>query len=257
MLDVRWRLGGPPAVEDHREAHIPSAVFADLDVHLAGTPGAGGRHPLPSPAAAAESFRTLGIVAERDVVVYDACDSTSAARAWWLLQYFGHPSVAVLDGGFAAWQAEGLPVESGEVHAAPGTFVPAPGGMPVLDPDEAGALASTGLLLDARSAVRYRGEQEPVDPVAGHIPGAVNAPTSDNVTADGRFQPAEELRRRFRRLGAVPGVAVGAYCGSGVTAAHEVFALARAGIPAAMYVGSWSEWITDPRRPVARGPAGI
>jgi thiosulfate/3-mercaptopyruvate sulfurtransferase len=206
-------------------------------------------------------MRRLGVRPDRPVVVYDDADSTAAARAWWLLRFFGHPSVRVLDGGFAAWAAAALPVERGEVSQAPrsGTFTAQPGHLPLLDADAARALARDGVLLDARAAERYRGEAEPVDPVAGHIPGAVSAPTADNVTTDGTFRPAGELAARFAALGIPASAApqapgVGAYCGSGVTAAHEVLALALAGIPAALYAGSWSEWITDPRRPVAVGP---
>jgi thiosulfate/3-mercaptopyruvate sulfurtransferase len=194
--------------------------------------------------------------------VYDDADSMAAARAWWLLRYFGHPSVRVLDGGFRAWAAAGLPMERGEPAAAPeyGSFTAEPGHLALLDAAGAMALARDGVLLDARAAERYRGEVEPVDPVAGHIPGAVSAPTAGNVNPDGTFRPPGELAARFAGLGIAapaassPDPAAGAYCGSGVTAAHEVLALALAGIPAALYAGSWSEWITDPRRPVATGP---
>lgn len=259
VLDVRWRLTGPPARADYEAGHIPSAVFADLDRDLAARPGSGGRHPLPLPEDAAGALRALGVREDRDVVVYDAADSTSAARAWWVLRYFGHPSVSLLDGGFAGWCAAGLPVEAGVVPADPSDFEVRPGGMPILDAGAAAEVARQGVLLDARSAVRYRGESEPVDPVAGHIPGAVNAPTTEHVTEEGVFLPAEELSRRFASLGVTPGRPVGAYCGSGVTAAHAIFALFRAGIPAALYVGSWSEWIADRNRPVARGsgPEGV
>jgi thiosulfate/3-mercaptopyruvate sulfurtransferase len=259
LLDVRWRLGGPPGKEVYAEGHLPGAIFTDLDADLAALAGsgAGGRHPLPDADAFTAAMRWLGVRPDRPVVVYDDADSTMAARAWWMLRYFGHPSVRVLDGGFRAWAAAGLPVERGELAQAPefGSFTADPGHLPLLDADGAMALARDGVLLDARAAGRYRGESEPVDPVAGHIPGAVSAPTADNVNPDGTFRPAGELAARFAALGvSVPAPGVGAYCGSGVTAAHEVLALALAGIPAALYVGSWSEWITDPRRPVATGP---
>ena len=245
---------------------MPGAVFTDLDEDLAGPPGGDpgsadvtsgnrGRHPVPGPAAFTASMRRLGVRADRPVVVYDDADSTAAARAWWLLRYFGHPSVRVLDGGFRAWQAAGLPAERGEPGPAdePGDFTARPGHLPLLAADGAAALGRDGVLLDARAAERYRGETEPVDPVAGHIPGAVSAPTTGNVRPDGTFLPADELATRFAGLGVKEGSAVGAYCGSGVTAAHEVLALGLAGIPAALYAGSWSDWITDPDRPVATG----
>jgi thiosulfate/3-mercaptopyruvate sulfurtransferase len=256
VLDVRWRLGGPPGAESYRAGHIPGAVFADLDRDLAGPPGGpAGRHPLPEAGAFQAAMRRAGISADRPVVVYDDADSTAAARAWWTLRYFGHRDVAVLDGGDRAWTAAGEPVSAAAAEPAPGTFTAVAGGMPVLDGAAAASLARSGVLLDARAGERYRGEQEPVDPVAGHIPGAVSAPTAQNVGADGRFRPAAELRARFAGLGVPGAAAVGAYCGSGVTAAHEVLALALAGIPAALYPDSWSGWVTDAARPVATGPA--
>jgi thiosulfate/3-mercaptopyruvate sulfurtransferase len=256
LLDVRWRLGGPPGPELYEAGHIPGAVFADLDRDLAAPAGAGGRHPLPAPADFQAAMRRLGVRGDRAVVVYDDADSTSAARAWWLLRYHGHPAVRVLDGGLGAWTAAGRPAEKGPAASArPGDFTADPGHLPLLDAGAAAALARDGVLLDARAAARYRGESEPVDPVAGHIPGAVSAPTVGNVRPDGTFRPAGELAARFAALGVASQEGIGAYCGSGVTAAHEVLALALAGIPAALYAGSWSEWITDPSRPVAAGPA--
>ena len=262
VLDVRWRLGGPPGVDIYVAGHVPEAVFVDLDRDLAGPPGPGGRHPMPAAAAFEAAMRRAGVSAGRPVVVYDDADSTAAARAWWLLRYFGHSSVRVLDGGFRAWTAEGEPVSSGPpLLAAAGDFTASPGHLELLDADGAAVMASTGLLLDARTGERYRGQSEPIDPVAGHIPGAVSAPTADNVHPDGTFLAAADLTARFTALGAAPppaprgpAPAVGVYCGSGVTAAHEVLALAIAGISAALYVGSWSDWITDPARPVATSP---
>ena len=197
-------------------------------------------------------MRRAGVSDGRPVVAYDAATSQAAARAWWLLRYFGHADVRVLDGGLAAWVQAGRPCETGRVQAPPGDFTARPGGMPLLDAGGAARLAGAGVLIDARAPERYRGETEPVDPVAGHIPGAVNRPTSKNVDPDGRFRAAPVLRAEFDAVGASEGVAVGAYCGSGVTAAHEILALELAGIPAALYAGSWSEWITDRSRPVAR-----
>ena len=262
VLDVRWRLGGPPGVDIYVAGHVPEAVFVDLDRDLAGPPGPGGRHPMPAAAAFEAAMRRAGVSAGRPVVVYDDADSTAAARAWWLLRYFGHSSVRVLDGGFRAWTAEGEPVSSGPpLLAAAGDFTASPGHLALLDADGAAVMASTGLLLDARTGERYRGQSEPIDPVAGHIPGTVSAPTADNVHPDGTFLAAADLTARFTALGAAPppaprgpAPAVGVYCGSGVTAAHEVLALAIAGISAALYVGSWSDWITDPARPVATSP---
>ena len=257
VLDVRWRLGGPPGRQSYDAAHVPGAVFIDLDKDLAAPPGAGGRHPLPAAADFEQAMRLAGVSDDKPVMIYDEDDSTAAARAWWLLRYFGHPSVRVLDGGFRAWTAAGLRGEppSSEFYGAIGDFTARPGHLGLLDADGAAALARTGLLLDARAGERYRGETEPIDPVAGHIPGAVSAPTSENVTAGGSFRPAADLRARFAALGATPDRPVAAYCGSGVTAAHEVLALTLAGVPAALYAGSWSDWITDPARPVATGPS--
>jgi thiosulfate/3-mercaptopyruvate sulfurtransferase len=254
LLDVRWRLGGPPGLDSYREGHLPGAVFIDLDRDLAAPPGPGGRHPLPGPAVFTRAMRAAGVSADRPVVVYDERDATAAARAWWLLRYHGHQDVRVLDGGYQAWLAAGLPVTRADPAVTPGDFTARPGHMPVLDAAGAQEMARTGLLLDARAGERYRGEHEPVDPVAGHIPGAVSAPTTGNVKPDGTFRSPAELAGRFAALGAAGAAGtVGAYCGSGVTAAHEVLALAVAGVPAALYVGSWSDWITDPARPVATG----
>jgi thiosulfate/3-mercaptopyruvate sulfurtransferase len=263
LLDVRWRLAGspgPPGIVAYRAGHLPGAVFTDLDHDLSGAPGPGGRHPLPEAAAFQLAMRRAGVSDGRDVVVYDEADATAAARGWWMLRYFGHLRVRALDGGYRAWVAAGQPVITGEGGAPPpGDFTARPGGMRLLDAGGAADLARQGTLLDARAGERYRGEAEPIDPVAGHIPGAVSAPTAGNVLADGRFRPAPELRARFAALGVTAagdpgGAAAGSYCGSGVTAAHEVLALAVAGLPAALYVGSWSHWVTDPARPVATGP---
>jgi thiosulfate/3-mercaptopyruvate sulfurtransferase len=265
LLDVRWRLGGPPGHELFQAGHVPGAAFVDLDRDLAAPPGPGGRHPMPPAAAFEVAMRRAGVRDGQLVVVYDDADSTAAARAWWLLRYFGHDSVRVLDGGFRAWTAAAGPVETGagawvaanDAGKGAGDFRARPGHLGLLDADAAAALARDGVLLDARSAERYRGEAEHVDPVAGHIPGAVSAPTAANVNPDGTFQPAADLAERFRSRGATGDRAVAAYCGSGVTAAHEVLALTLAGIPAGLYVGSWSDWITDPARPVATGPTPL
>jgi thiosulfate/3-mercaptopyruvate sulfurtransferase len=255
LLDVRWRLGGPPGIGSYRAGHLPRAVFADLDRDLAAPPGSGGRHPLPAAGEFEAVMRRAGVSPSGPVVVYDDADGTAAARAWWMLRYFGHDSARLLDGGYRAWVAAGQPVSTREPAPQPGSFTARPGGLPVLDASAAASLARSGILLDARAAERYRGETEPVDPVAGHIPGAVSAPTAANVTSDGTFRDAGVLRERFAALGVTGTTPVGAYCGSGVTAAHEVLALHLAGIPAALYVGSWSGWVADPARPVATGAA--
>ena len=253
LLDVRWSLGGPLGIEEYRRGHIPGARFVDLDCDLAGPPGPG-RHPLPDVDAFGAAMRAVGVRSERGVVVYDAGNSMAAARAWWVLRYFGHRKVCVLDGGFAAWVAEGRPVTTDEPEPADGDFVASPGHMPLLDAGAAAELARTGLLLDARAAERFRGDVEPVDPVAGHIPGAKSAPTTENLDPSGCFLDQERLRGRFAALGVAPRLAVGAYCGSGVTAAHEVLALTVAGVQdPSLYVGSWSDWITDRSRPIATG----
>ena len=256
LLDVRWRLGGPPGIDAYRAGHLPRSVFVDLDADLAAEPGPAGRHPLPPAARFEAAMRRDGVSDGVAVVVYDEDDATSAARAWWLLRYFGHRDCRVLDGGFRAWAAAGGQVATGDSpRPACGDFTARPGQMPVLDAAAAASLARCGALLDARGRERYRGEREPVDPVAGHIPGALSAPTTANVGPDGRFLPAAGLRARFATLGAAAGTGmVGVYCGSGVTAAHEVLALELAGISASLYVGSWSNWVADPRRPVATGP---
>jgi thiosulfate/3-mercaptopyruvate sulfurtransferase len=252
VLDVRWRLAGPPTRGDYLAAHIPGAVFIDLDADLCGPPGEGGRHPLPEPARLQEVLRAAGVREDRAVVGYDAGDSNAAARLWWTLRWAGHPGVRVLDGGFAAWRAGKRPVEPGTATAPTGDFTVKPGRLPVLEAADAARLAGSGVLLDARVPARYRGESEPVDKVAGHIPGAVNLPTAELVGPDGHLLPPDALRERFAAAGVRDGQPVGAYCGSGVTAAHTVLALTVAGYPdPALYVGSWSHWITDPSRPVA------
>ncbi|WP_329173894.1 sulfurtransferase [Streptomyces sp. NBC_01477] len=253
LLDVRYRMGGPPGHGEYAKGHIPGARYVDLDAELAAPPGAAGRHPLPDAEDFGAAMRRAGVGADTDVVVYDDGNGWGPARAWWLLRWAGHRRVRVLDGGLAAWRAAGGPLSAEEPPPGDGDFVARPGGMPVVDADGAAALARRGLLLDARAAERYRGEVEPIDPVAGHIPGAVNAPTTANSAPDGTFLPAAEIADRFTALGAAPGTEVGVYCGSGVSAAHQILALAEAGIPAALYPGSWSEWTADPARPVATG----
>lgn len=257
VLDVRWRLVGPSPAELYAGGHLPEAIGVDLDRELAGPVGDGdrGRHPLPESDMWQATLRRWGVRADSTVVAYDDAGGNSAARAWWLLRWAGVADVRVLDGGIAAWVDAGLPLSTDVPVPDPGDVVVRPGGMPTLDAAGAAALPlAGGVLLDARAEPRYRGEVEPVDPVAGHIPGARSAPTSGNVDGDGRFLEPARLRERFAALGVRPDQPVGAYCGSGVTAAQEVLALEIAGMAAALYPGSWSEWVADPRRPVATGP---
>jgi thiosulfate/3-mercaptopyruvate sulfurtransferase len=256
LLDVRWQLANGAERDAYVEAHIPSAVFVDLDEQLSAPPGPGGRHPLPSAHAFAAEMRSVGVANDRAVVVYDAASSMAAARAWWLLRYFGHRRASVLDGGLGAWTAAGYELEAGVLSAQRGDFIARSGGMPLIDADRALELTTNGILLDARAPERYHGLIEPVDPVAGHIPGARNLPTTSNLDRSGRFLDPDRLRTTFEKTGIGEGIELGVYCGSGVTAAHEVLALELAAYPAALYAGSWSEWITDPRRPVARESRG-
>lgn len=256
LLDVRWRLGGPPGREEFLSGHLPGAAYVDLDCDLADPPGDLGRHPLPDPTRFAEAMRRCGVSPDRAVVVYDAAGGRSAARCWWLLRHHGHQDVRVLDGGYPAWVEHGGAVEQGESTVFPGNFAPRLGEMPLLDAASAQRMADEGVLIDAREPERFRGESEPVDAVAGHIPGACNVPTSRNLAgavgdALARFRTADELASVYAEV--ADGRAVGVYCGSGVTAAHGVLALELIGVEAALYAGSWSEWITDPDRPVATG----
>jgi thiosulfate/3-mercaptopyruvate sulfurtransferase len=252
VLDVRWQLATGAQRDEYERGHIPGAVFCDLDRELAAPAGPRGRHPLPTTEQFQSAMRAAGVVDDHAVVVYDDANGLPAARAWWLLRYFGHGSVSLLDGGLKAWTDAGHPLTTGSANAPPaGDFTARPGAMPVLDAAGAAELAERGVLIDARAPERFRGETEPLDPVAGHIPGARNRAMAANLDGGGRFLPAPTLSDAFADL---RGRAVGAYCGSGITAAHAVLALELAGIPAALYPGSWSEWITDPNRPVATGP---
>ena len=255
LLDVRWALGDHRGREKYLAGHLPGAVYVDLETELADPPDpARGRHPLPSLQRLQAGARRWGVRADRPVVAYDDSGGLAAARVWWLLRWGGLPEVRLLDGGLPAWVRAGGELEPGDVVPPSGDVVLSGGGMPVIDADDAAALPGAGgLLLDARAAERYRGEVEPVDPRAGHVPGATSAPTTGNLTGEGTFRPPGELADRFTALGLRPGADVGVYCGSGVTAAHEVAALAIAGIDAALWPGSWSQWSADHHRPVALG----
>jgi len=251
VLDVRWKLGGPPGHQTYLEGHVPGAVYVDLDTELArhGEP-TDGRHPLPGLDDLQRAARRWGIGPGTTVVAYDGEGDLSAARAWWLLRWGGHRDVHLLDGALPAWVAAGRPLATDDVVPAHGDVELSGGGLPTLAVDDVESF--DGALLDARAPERFRGEVEPVDPKAGHVPGAVSAPTGANLAPDGRFLPAAELRERFERLGVADGTPVAAYCGSGVTAAHQVAALEIAGIDAALYPGSWSQW-SNLDKPVATG----
>lgn len=290
VLDVRWTLPKPDGRDDFEAGHIPGARYVALDTELAdhaNTDPTRGRHPLPTVDQFEQTVREWRVTAQTPVVVYDDVAGQGAARAWWMLRWVGHEDVRVLDGGWTAWKGAGLPVEAGAgAGAASGDdaeavatsaqpFTARPGGMPVLSADDAAQLAQSGVLLDARAPERYNGSTEPLDPVAGHIPGARNAPAGG--TTDGvRFRSAGEMREYYRGVGAVPAAdgedatagapasaettiaaapTVGAYCGSGVSASHTVLTLASLGIDAALFPGSWSAWSNDPARPVATGTA--
>jgi len=241
LLDVRWALGRTDGHERYLAGHLPGAVYVDLDTELAAPARPSvGRHPLPAPADLEAAARRWGVREGSAVVVYDDAGGMSAARAWWLLRWAGLGSVRLLDGGLAAWTAGGRSLAAGAVLPEPGDLVVRPGAL---------ATSWSGALLDARAAERYAGLVEPVDPRAGHIPGAVSVPTAGSLLADGRFAPDEVLRARFAALDGP----VAVYCGSGVTAAHEIAALAVVGVEAALYPGSWSAWSSDPARPVATG----
>lgn len=254
LLDIRWSLAGPPGIEAYREAHLPGAVYVDLDADLAAPPSAAaGRHPLPDVVDLQAAARRWGLRVGEPVVVYDDSGALSAARAWWLLRWAGVESVRILDGGLDAWTTAGGALAAGDVEVEPGDVTLSAGHLPTVDADGAALWADEGVLLDARAAERYRGEVEPVDPRAGHIPGAVSAPTADNLDADGRFRSVDALTARFAALGAAEGGDVAVYCGSGVTAAHQAAALMMAGRTPVLYAGSWSQWSSDPDRPVATG----
>ena len=262
VIDCRFDLMNPAGgLEAYVKGHIPGARYADLNRDLSSPVTAHtGRHPLPAPDVFAARLGELGVGDDTQVVAYDDANSSMAARLWWMLRWLGHEAVAVLDGGFKAWIAAGGAVESGEAAtrtARTARFTPRVDPRAVLSTAdlERALQAGTHLLVDARAAERFAGSVEPIDPVAGHVPGAVNHPFTANLGADGRFLPAAELERRWReRLAGKNAGQLIAMCGSGVTACHHLLSLEAAGIPGGrLYAGSWSEWIRDPRRPVARG----
>ncbi len=253
VLDVQYALVGTPGPELYAAAHLPGAPHLDLDAALAGPPGGRGRHPLPDPDVLQAALRECGVDEADEVVVYDQRTSLAAGRAWWVLRWAAHPQVRVLDGGLAAWQRAGLPVTTEVPSPEPGSIVVRPGSVPVLDAVGAAEMARAGVLLDVRAPERYRGEVEPIDRVAGHVPGSVNLPMADLLDEHGAFFPSARIRDIAAAAGVHRDTPVGTSCGSGVTAAQMALALHEAGIDAIPYVGSWSEWIEDPNRPVARG----
>ncbi|WP_411733163.1 sulfurtransferase [Paeniglutamicibacter sp.] len=257
LLDVRWALGDARGRDHYEAGHIPGAIFVDLESELSARPSpAAGRHPLPDAQDFAVSVRRWGINTDSAVVVYDATGALAAARGWWLLRHAGIGNVRVLDGGLDAWEDGGHALQTGNNTAVPGNAQPGWGHMPVIDIDQAAAFPGHGILLDSRAAERYRGEVEPIDPRAGHIPGARNRPVTENLDAGKRLLEPGELTRAYGQLGVKAGAGaqdVAAYCGSGVTAAHQVLALETLGVRAALFPGSWSQYCADPSRPAATG----
>lgn len=260
IVDCRFALDDPERGRQHyQEAHIPGAVYAHLNQDLSGpiVPGKTGRHPLPDVATISRVLSRWGIDGSVQVVAYDDKDGSMAARLWWMLKWLGHTRVAVLDGGWTAWQQHGYPAQSGAEQRAPAEFVAQPRPELLVDVDAVGRVSGSAgyKVIDSRALARYKGEVEPIDPVAGHIPGAVSCPFSDNVDQSGYFLPPDALRSRFTSvLGDTPVEHAIFYCGSGVTAAQNILAVAHAGLgDAPLYAGSWSEWIADPQRPVERG----
>jgi thiosulfate/3-mercaptopyruvate sulfurtransferase len=256
ILDVRYRMDRSTGYQEFEASHVPGASYVDMNTELATVraDGAGGRHPMPTVETFAAAMRSAGVASSRPVVAYDDWASLPASRVWWMLRHLGFLDVRVLDGGIAAWTAAGQPIESGPTTPGAGDFTPSSVGVGhLLDATDATRYAVGHLLLDARPADRFRGENETIDPVAGHIPGAVSAPALASVDGHACFRTAAELARRFHDLGVEEGNIVGTYCGSGIQATHLALALSIAGLSdgADVYIGSWSDWITVPDRPIA------
>jgi thiosulfate/3-mercaptopyruvate sulfurtransferase len=257
-VDVRWYLPEPARGQaEYVQSHIVGAPFVNLDTELSAPKGSGpGRHPIPSAAAFSAVMQRIGVSADTHVVAYDSSGGAAAARLWWLLRYYGHSQVSLLDGGWPAWLAIGGATTAELPSVAAGSFEATPHPELVVDAERVDQLRqeAAALLLDARASERYEGRVEPIDPRAGHIPGAKSAPFAGNLAADGRFLAAEVLRARFEGLGAASAQPLVCYCGSGVTAAHNLFALELAGISGGLlYEGSWSDWSSNPDRPAAIG----
>ncbi|MFC5434253.1 sulfurtransferase [Microbacterium suwonense] len=257
VLDARWQLGRDDGYEQHLAGHIPGAVFIDVERELSrhGEP-AEGRHPLPDDTALAASARRWGIRSGVPVVIYDDVRMLAASRAWWALRRAGLHDVRVLDGGWPAWLAVGGEAETGAVPTPEGDVaLTSPGRAGTIDTDGVAGWPQTGVLLDARAAERYRGETEPIDPIAGHIPGARNLPIGRMLTDDGCFRPASDIAAAFDEVGVDGTIPVAAYCGSGITAAQLALAGAIVGRELTVYPGSWSAWSNTPGLPVAVGEA--
>lgn len=260
LLDPRWTLMGADGWEQFTAGHVPGSRFVDLEGELSGSAGVDGRHPLPPYQLFAHAMRRVGVHEDRPVVIIDDGSTLPAARLWWMLTDAGHRDVRVLDGGFRAWVADGLSIETGpDEPAVPSEFAGHPGRRRSVDAVAIAGWICAGpergeTLVDVRAPERYAGDTEPIDDRAGHIPGAVNVPSTQNFDADGRFRPAAELRARFDGLGLDGGAVV--YCGSGITACQTLLAMEVAGIDGGtLFAGSWSGWIADADRPVATGPS--
>ena len=255
VVDVRWYLGNPGRGRREFElGHIPRAIYLDLDDDLSAPEGPG-RHPLPEPEAFAKTLGEAGISNDHHVIAYDDAGGAIAARLWWMLRHIGHTGVSVLDGGYRTWAGSGYPSANGPANHPPEVFVPGHIRDDVVDGDTLESQLGDVVLLDARAAPRYRGESEPIDAAAGHIPTAINAPFSENLTPEGLFKSPEELAVRYRRLGIEPLTRVVASCGSGVTACHDLLALHVAGLgDPILYPGSWSDWASSGRS-IATGHA--
>ena len=256
VLDVQYALSGTPGSVRYARAHLPRARFLDLDAVLADPPGERGRHPLPAPGRLEAGLRALGLDDGSSLVVYDQESSLSAARAWWVLRWAGLLDVRVLDGGLAAWVRAGHATTTDVPDPEPGSVTVRPGSLPVLEVDDvAGFIEQGGTLLDARAAERFRGEVEPIDTEAGHIPGSRSLPVAEVLRPDGTFAAPEAVRATLGEHRIPTTGPIGTSCGSGVTACQLTLALHEAGIGSTPYIGSWSEWIRDPHRPRATGPA--
>lgn len=255
LLDIRFRHAQHDRRFAYLEAHLPGAVYVDLQQELAGTPGGiRGNRPLPEIADLQAAARRWGLRQDSRVVVYDDHSGLQAGRAWWVLRWAGMGTVRMLDGGIDAWLAAGLPVTAELPAPVPGDVTLTPGHMPVFGPDDIDGFLRAGVLLDSRGNENYRGGPTAAGEARrGHIPGAVNAPTPENLMQSGLLRPEAELRHRFDSFGATGTTPIGVYCGGGVSAAHQIAVLTSLGIAAALYPGSWSAWSADPTRPVARG----
>lgn len=256
LLDVRWRLGADDGYDAYLQGHLPGAVFVDLERDLSGIAGAtGGRHPMPRIDDFELDMAECGVDNDRLVVLYDDASSLAAARCWWLLRHFGKYDVLVLDGGLSAWKEERLPIESGIRLVDEGDFSVRRSGTSYLTAETAALYAQEGILLDGRPAERFRGDVDEVDPVSGHIPGSVNLPARDLIDETGKLLPPARLRAAFGSVGVDGDTPVAVTCGSGVQASLLALAISAAGLggQVPVYIGSWSDWITDPTRPIERG----